>query len=90
MQYRSKSLKQRLEKLENHHLQSGNTILIAKVDEAGYITVPGSGYIANSFYTYKQIEDLMNQDSPKLDAVLEQCHIKTVIVDDMAYAYKDE
>ena len=89
MQYRTKALKQRLEKLEAHHLQSGNTILVAKVDETGYINVPGNGYIDNSFYTYKQIEDLMNQDSPKLNMVLEQCHIKTVIVDDMAYVYKD-
>lgn len=98
MHYRNKELKQRLKKLEEYHLNTGNIVLIVMLTSEGHITLTGKGVFPNSTYIYKDIEDMMNKFdyynhgtslSPELQTALEQANVKTIIIDDMTYNYQE-
>lgn len=84
--YKQNSLKARLKRLEAYQ---GNTtyetaLLMIVKDRRYVFTVDDQTQRVNhSRFTYQDLEDAINADSPNLEKLLDEAHIKTLIIDDI-------
>ena len=84
--YKQNSLKVRIKRLEAYQGKSTyETALVMYPKDGRYIfnMEDQTRRVNNSRLTYQDLEDAINQDGPKLEKILDEAHIKTIIIDDL-------